>query len=312
MAKPDIWMPLYVAKYLADTLNLTTEQHGAYMLLLMASWMGGGQLPNDDEQLASICKLDRKTWGKYRPILEKFFNVTADAWAQKRLTEEYEKAQKISAKNSENGKKGGRPRNPEITQTETQSITQTKPTGKAEQKPNETPLPLPLPTSNSKASSGKPDLPPGFIRFWTAWPKTERKQGRAQCFDIWKRKSLEADADQIVAHVEKMKLSESWRTGFDPMPETYLNGRRWDGAELDAPTNGKPSAPVMLCEFRGEHFNLQLDPCGMAPAQKGSIYGGRALCVHHKRQIDDRFEEKTPMPDDVRIALAGLVRKVAA
>lgn len=86
--------------------------------------------------------------------------------------------------------------------------------------------------------SGKPDELDGFNQFWKAWPKTKRKQGRADCFSIWKRKGFESQTPLILAHVEAMKQTDDWRKGFDPMPKTYLNGKRWDGAELDAPESG--------------------------------------------------------------------------
>jgi uncharacterized protein YdaU (DUF1376 family) len=53
MAQYDHWMPLNVGDYLADTMHLTTLQHGIYVRLIMHYWKRRG-LPWELRQLAQI------------------------------------------------------------------------------------------------------------------------------------------------------------------------------------------------------------------------------------------------------------------
>lgn len=112
MSKPDTWMPLYVAKYLADTTLLTTEQHGAYLLLLFSGWMHGGSIPDRDDALAAATKMSVAAWRKTRPVLAPMFTIADGVWRQKRQAEELAKAGALYSASVTNGKKGGRPKKP--------------------------------------------------------------------------------------------------------------------------------------------------------------------------------------------------------
>ena len=106
--KIDTWMPLLVDKYLGDTTHLTTEQHGAYLLLLMAMWKRDGVLPLADQQLAAIARMPAARWRLSRPVLMEFFKPTGDGngLTQKRLSEELQRARTNNDKKSEAGAKG--------------------------------------------------------------------------------------------------------------------------------------------------------------------------------------------------------------
>jgi uncharacterized protein YdaU (DUF1376 family) len=98
--KPDIWMPLYIGDYLADTSHLTTEQHGAYILLLMHSWKNG-PLPNNEAQLRAITRLDRDAWSNAWSILQAFFEHDGNGCLiQKRLEAERTEWQAKKTKHS--------------------------------------------------------------------------------------------------------------------------------------------------------------------------------------------------------------------
>lgn len=97
------WMPLYVGDYLGDTGHLSTTQHGAYLLLMMHYWRKG-ELPDDDKQLAAITKLPLRVWQDSRETLQAFFY---DGWKHKRIDTEIARMEKVSARRSEAGFKGG-------------------------------------------------------------------------------------------------------------------------------------------------------------------------------------------------------------
>lgn len=95
------YMKLYIADYLADTTHLTRDQHGAYLLLLMAMWRAGGKLPNNDEKLAAIVKASPKDWATLRSILIEFFKIRGGAIRHKRLSKELAHYKTISLRRSE-------------------------------------------------------------------------------------------------------------------------------------------------------------------------------------------------------------------
>ena len=103
--KNDTWMPLYIGDYLADTSRLTTEQHGAYLLILMDYWRNGPPL-DDDEELATIAKLSVSQWRKHAPKIRALFAPVEGRLVQKRAEQERERAGLISNKRREAGKQG--------------------------------------------------------------------------------------------------------------------------------------------------------------------------------------------------------------
>ena len=49
------YMQLYIADYLADTMHLSAEEHGAYLLLMFNYWQTGKPIPKN--RLAKIARL---------------------------------------------------------------------------------------------------------------------------------------------------------------------------------------------------------------------------------------------------------------
>jgi len=82
------YMQLYVADYLADTMHLTTEEHGAYLLLIFNYWQTGKPIPVS--RLARIARLSNDRWTDVERSLNEFFNERDNEWVHDRIERDLE------------------------------------------------------------------------------------------------------------------------------------------------------------------------------------------------------------------------------
>lgn len=110
MPEAGAWMPMYWADYLGDTMHLSTEEHGAYLLLIATYWRRGGPLPDDDHYLANVVKMTRRRFKFARDKLTPFFDIHDDAWHHKRVDHEILKSSGRLNSARKAGSEGGKKR----------------------------------------------------------------------------------------------------------------------------------------------------------------------------------------------------------
>lgn len=102
------FMQLYVSDFVGDTLMLSAEHVGVYLLLLIALWNADGALPHDDVKLARVARMPADQWRAVWSELEPFFIVENGVLTHGRLTKELRKSATKSAARSEAGRRGGK------------------------------------------------------------------------------------------------------------------------------------------------------------------------------------------------------------
>ncbi len=103
-------MPFYVGDYLADTSHLSTEEHGAYILLLLHYWKKRQGPKNDPKRLAKITLLSAKKWRNFSPTILEFFQIKDDRLIHPRMERELTIAAEKHNRRVDAGQKGGQQR----------------------------------------------------------------------------------------------------------------------------------------------------------------------------------------------------------
>lgn len=72
MSEKAHWMPLYVQAFVADTRDMTLEEKGAYMDLLIHQWLNH-ELPQDEDRKRRLTGSTSRQWARIWPALEPRF-----------------------------------------------------------------------------------------------------------------------------------------------------------------------------------------------------------------------------------------------
>lgn len=110
MSKP-VFFAFYPKDFAADEKveAMTTEQVGAYILLLCKAWQADppASLPNDDQTLAKYSRLSAVKWAELKAgVLSPFVLGLDNRWHQKRLRSEFEKSKRLKRARSNAGSAG--------------------------------------------------------------------------------------------------------------------------------------------------------------------------------------------------------------
>lgn len=113
MKKEDEWlpyMPLFVGDYLSVTTHLTTEEHGALLLLMITSWRSAGELALDNARLARIAKVEPRRWSVVWAAISEFFDVEEGKITHRLVAEQFLKSVALRESARERGRRGAEAR----------------------------------------------------------------------------------------------------------------------------------------------------------------------------------------------------------
>lgn len=196
--KIDVFMPLYIGRYLQDTAHLDAQKSGALLHLLMHIWVRG-PLPNDQAALATIAKCTPDAWSMTQASVMQYLFLGSDgmlhqkgaerlkaAWLDKRL-KAHEKAQKAARARWSKYKAKKERENEELAKTGdapsiAQAIPEQCPTSVYEEQKQKQPPPTPSAARRGiERQANAPSMPAGVpgaspIAAAPSMPASKRKE----------------------------------------------------------------------------------------------------------------------------------------
>lgn len=124
----------HIGDYAKKAGHLSVLEHGVYTLLLDA-YYDREQAPTRAEALRQARARTPEEIAAVDAVLSDFFTLEGDRYTQRRVEEEFVKAEQVAKANASKGKLGGRPRKPKGKPEESRQLSDVKP-DESPEKPN--------------------------------------------------------------------------------------------------------------------------------------------------------------------------------
>jgi len=293
-------MQLYVADYLGDTRHLTTEQHGAYLLLLMTMWRSDGCLPNDAKKLARIAGCSPSRWAKISEEVLEFFDVEGAVLTNPRLTLELEKALEKSIKRAVSGSQGGKAKALKDKGSALANATllpwhssEPEPEKKEEANASLSPKATKAPKARS--------YPEAFEAAWNEYPHHKGRSSKPNAAAVWAK--LPADEREgLVAAVRRFAPNVGETCGGKGAPDMavwlkdgkHLNWSAEDTVSAAQTFDGPPELRARIVALKDDAFARRwLDHyCRWRPADRTILAVNATVAETLKAELTGYFAER--------------------
>lgn len=205
--------------------QMTTEEFGAYWLLIMNGWVQTPQaeLPNDIDILRAVTRLTPKRFDAFWKKYGKKFQKSDDKVWNPRQMDELDKLKSKSSKRRNAGQKGAAAR----WQTDGNAMANA-----CDRNANAMPIDA-IPESESESESEvKPPIPRRgngdavFEAFWTEYPKKASKGQARKTWDKIVKQSPDI-VPEIMAGIKTSPALKRDDLSRRPNPSTWLNALGW-------------------------------------------------------------------------------------
>lgn len=281
MSNQPAYIPLFGNDYLGDTMHLTTEEHGAYLLLMIAAWKQDDcGLPLDDKKLAAVVRLPARKWAAIKDTILEFWTVDNGRIYQRRLCKEFDYARKKSEANrksasarwskqgTENVEGGSCERISERNAPQPQPQIEEEPKGSpsAREDQIDPPVEPPQPAKRKRDLVAPHPLPDGW--------EPEFGPKRAALVNAWPEGMLENQINRFRLHAQRnQRVATNWNAAFGTWVDRAEQGRTGYG------NSGQATQPVSSRSWperdhrdgfqRALDRELGLDPADQPPGQTG-------------------------------------------